>query len=71
MSELSRGLNGRSLANRYGSLDADERFRLAIEACARDDDRELKRLADSVPMYVYDISDPPTWTDFRPAARSR
>jgi hypothetical protein len=51
-------LNGRGLTYHYRELEPEERFRLAIEAVAREDDRELARLADSVPMYHYSISDP-------------
>ena len=49
MSELPRHLNGKTLAGRYARLGPEERFRLALEAGARDDDRERERLVQSAP----------------------
>jgi hypothetical protein len=67
VSEVPRGLNGKGLVRHYDALDAEERFRLAIEARARDD-VELDRLASSVPMVAYKISDP-EYTDRVHASR--
>jgi hypothetical protein len=50
--------NGNGLAHRYGLLEPDERFRLALEAQARGDDVERERLAASCPMVALRLSDP-------------
>jgi hypothetical protein len=58
VTELARHLNGRGLVRHYNAIGPEERFRLAIEARSRGDDRELRRLAESVPMRLFWISDP-------------
>jgi len=46
-------MNDKTLAKYYDRLTGDERFRLSLEANARDDTRELKRLQDSCPLKDY------------------
>jgi hypothetical protein len=58
VTELPRHLSGKGLVRHYDELDPEERFRFAIEARARGDRRELKRLADTCPMKCFRISDP-------------
>lgn len=58
MSKLPRHLNGSGLVRSYDRLDAEERFRLVMEAAARGDDRERDRLSQAAPMRAYKIADP-------------
>jgi len=58
VSELPGKLNGRQLAREYEHLSPEERFRLVIEAGARDDDRERERLVAAAPMRPFKITDP-------------
>jgi hypothetical protein len=58
LSEMPRSLNWRALSRHYYELDGTERFRLALEAAARDDERERERLRDTAPMRRYKITDP-------------
>jgi hypothetical protein len=41
----------------YDRLSAEERFRLVVEAFAREDQREAERLATSCPRKVYEMND--------------
>ena len=50
-------MNTNSASRLYDRLTADERFRLTIEAEARDDEREAGRLAASCPRKVYRMVD--------------
>jgi hypothetical protein len=68
VSEVPRHLNGKGVTRHYGQLDPGERFRLALEAGARDDDRERARLAQSAPMYPVRVTDP-AYTDLVDASR--
>jgi hypothetical protein len=45
------------IVHRYGRLEADERFRAALEAEARGDDRELDRLVETCSRVVYNQND--------------
>jgi hypothetical protein len=45
------------IVHRYDRLGSDERFRAALEAEARDDDRELHRLVQTCPRLLYKESD--------------
>ena len=49
---------GKGLARNYGVLSPAERFRLAVEAAARDDRDEYERLVDSCPTVVCRTNDP-------------
>src|SRR5215210_2610088 len=42
----------------YDRLTAEERFRLVLEAAAREDEREAERLANTCPRKAYRINDP-------------
>lgn len=46
-------MHDKMLAKYYDRLTGDERFRLSLEANARDDTRELQRLKDSCPIKDY------------------
>ena len=46
-------MNDRALMKYYGRLTGDERFRLSLEANARDDTREFQRLKESCPIREY------------------
>jgi hypothetical protein len=50
-------MNTRSLDRRYAALEADERFRLAVKASARDDEPELRRLYETATRKRYEASD--------------
>jgi hypothetical protein len=50
--------NGNALAHRYGLLEPNERFRLALEAESRGDDLERERLVASCPVEKVRSSDP-------------
>lgn len=52
----------------YERLTSEERFRLALEAMARDDQEEMRRLAESCPKKTYGIRDP-AFTDLIDASR--
>lgn len=52
----------------YERLTPEERFRLALEAMARDDEQEMRRLAESCPKKTYAIRDP-AFTDLVDASR--
>jgi hypothetical protein len=45
------------LVHRYDRLEAEERFRAALEAAARDDEEEYDRLWDTCPMRRYSMTD--------------
>jgi hypothetical protein len=45
------------IVHRYDRLEPEERFRAALEAAARDDDREYDRLWDTCPMRRYSMTD--------------
>jgi hypothetical protein len=47
----------RGLASMYDRLTPEERFRLVVEALAREDEREVERLANTCPRKVYVMSD--------------
>jgi len=51
-------MNGKGVTRHYDRLGPEERFRLALEAGARGDDRERERLAQSAPMYPFRVADP-------------
>lgn len=50
-------MNTNGVARHYGRIEADERFRLALRAAARDDHEELERLVRSCPKKVYRMND--------------
>ncbi len=45
------------LGKLYDRFDPEERFRLTLEALARGDEREAKRLSESCPLRTYMIKD--------------
>src|SRR4028118_1353999 len=47
----------KTIARDYATLSGEERFRLAIEAMARGDTTEERRLDDSCPQLVYRCDD--------------
>ena len=47
----------RSLAHMYDRLTAEERFRLVVEACVREDERETERLMNTCPRKAYEMND--------------
>jgi hypothetical protein len=51
-------ISDNGLVDRYGLLEPDERFRLALQAAARGDERERRRLVDTCPMRTITTSDP-------------
>lgn len=50
-------MTGKALANRYGQLTGEERFRLIRAAVGRGDDTEAERLANAAQRIPYRISD--------------
>jgi hypothetical protein len=49
--------NDNGLSHRYHLLEPHERFRAALEAAARGDDRERQRLVDTCPQRTYRMTD--------------
>jgi hypothetical protein len=47
----------RDLTSLYGQLTVEERFRLVVEALAREDERETERLTSTCPRKVYEMND--------------
>jgi hypothetical protein len=47
----------RGLASMYDRLTSEERFRLVVEAFAREDEREAERLANTCPRKAYKMND--------------
>jgi hypothetical protein len=58
VSEVPRHLNGKGVSRHYDRLEPGERFRLALEARARGDDRERERLVETAPMRAMRSTDP-------------
>lgn len=50
-------IKGNGLVRLYDRLTPDERFRLALEAVARNDEQEARRLADTCPRRTYRAPD--------------
>jgi hypothetical protein len=66
---LLSGMSDRAVARHYRDLDPAERFRLALEAEAREDARELERLVQTCPRLLYKMDDA-AFTDRVDAART-
>ncbi len=47
----------RGLAHKYNRLTSEERFRLVVEAFAREDEREAERLTSTCPRKAYEMND--------------
>jgi len=47
----------KGLTSMYDRLTAEERFRLVVEACAREDERETERLTNTCPRKTYEMND--------------
>jgi hypothetical protein len=47
----------RNLAHMYDRLTSEERFRLVVEAFAREDQREVERFSNTCPRKVYEMND--------------
>ncbi len=50
-------MNANGVVRHYGRIEADERFRLATRAAARDDHEELERLLETCPEKTYRMND--------------